>query len=836
MSTEKRLFLFLVLTFMVLSGYAVLMEMYGPKRPLPVAQEDAKSLEKNADKKTEPLPADSTLEKPASEKPAREKPGDEKPASEKTAEKPTAEAPATEPAADAVGGTDATKLANVQPHRVIALGSYELPSGGNPLLVTFNSRGGTLERVELVGRQPKGKLRYRDLDHTSGYLGNLSLTMAPEAGCRIHVVPAGTPAAKAQATGIAGGLQPGDVLISLNGKAVDSPASLETELSHLQPRDTVKLIVERGESAPRQSLEFTTQLDVRPFQLIKPEPLEKGETRPHPESLQLSLRDASRSQAEFLDRLQNVEWETKVLDQPVPTVEFRYEIPASTVPGQGLPGAMTIVKRYRMGTREPNPARTTGIASLPHHIDFEIELRNVGDKPQSVAYRLDGTNGLPTEGWWYLTKIHPRWFQSAGARDVVLRTDSDGHRLVGSSAILSKAKKEEDSPLTPLFSEKEPIGNRSVSYIGVDTQYFAAALLPISSEAGSRTVFARGEALVWGDPGKKPKGWERTANTSYQLTSEPIGIDPGNSVVQRFQLFLGPKDPDVLASYKLGDWIYYGWFGWIATFLSTILHFFFAIVGNYGIAIILLTVLVRSCMFPISRTAARNAAMMQELAPEMRKIAEKYKNNLEARGKAQQELFRSHSYNPLSGCWLMFLQLPVFIGLYRCLAVDIELRQAPLIPGLDWCSNLAGPDKLFFWKNEFFAYFTDESGWLGPYFNVLPIFTIGLFLLHQKLFTPPATDEQTEMQMKMMKFMTVFMGVMFYKVPAGLCLYFITSSLWGIAERKLLPKPTPKKNDEKGGGGFSFASLLKPRTPPPDGNGSSRKKELERKMRKNNGK
>jgi YidC/Oxa1 family membrane protein insertase len=288
--------------------------------------------------------------------------------------------------------------------------------------------------------------------------------------------------------------------------------------------------------------------------------------------------------------------------------------------------------------------------------------------------------------------------------------------------------------------------------------------------------------------------------------------------------------------YGLESWIYYGWFGLIARFLSSVLHFFYAILGNYGIAIILLTVLVRSCMFPISRTAARNAAMMQELAPEMRKIAEKHKNNLEARGKAQQELFRQHNYNPLSGCWLMFLQLPVFVGLYRCLAIDIELRQAPLIPGIEWCSNLAGPDKLFYWKNDFFSYFTDESGWLGPYFNLLPIFTIVLFLLHQKLFTPPATDEQTEMQMKMMKIMTVFMGVLFYKVPAGLCLYFITSSLWGIAERKLLPKPTPKKKDEGGGGGgggSKLANLFGLRKPPPDQNGNTRKKELERKMRRN---
>jgi YidC/Oxa1 family membrane protein insertase len=230
--------------------------------------------------------------------------------------------------------------------------------------------------------------------------------------------------------------------------------------------------------------------------------------------------------------------------------------------------------------------------------------------------------------------------------------------------------------------------------------------------------------------------------------------------------------------------------------LSGILHFFYLLVRNYGVAIVMLTVLVRGCMFPVSLKAAKNAAMMQALAPEMRQIAEKYKNDMEKRAKAQQELFRKHNYNPFSGCWLAFLQLPVFIGLYRALAVDIELRQAPLIPGISWCSNLAGPDELYYWKWMLFPFLGSETGMLGPYLNVLPFFTIALFLINQKMFTPPATDEQTRMQMQMMQFMTVFIGIMFFKVASGLCVYFIASSLWSIAERKLLGKG-PIKNPEK---------------------------------------
>ncbi|MEC7109861.1 MAG: membrane protein insertase YidC, partial [Planctomycetota bacterium] len=212
-------------------------------------------------------------------------------------------------------------------------------------------------------------------------------------------------------------------------------------------------------------------------------------------------------------------------------------------------------------------------------------------------------------------------------------------------------------------------------------------------------------------------------------------------------------------------------------------------VGNYGIAIIMLTILVRAAMIPISRKAALNAQMMQHLQPEMKRLNEQYKNDMEKRAQAQRELFRRYNYNPAGGCLLMFVQLPIFLGLYRGLNVDIALRGQPLIPGIQWCSNLAGPDRLFVWES-WLPFLTAKTGFLGPYFNILPIITVILFLIQQKLFMPPAVDEQTRMTQKMMTYMMVFMGVMFFRVPSGLCIYFITSSTWGIIERKLLPKPT----------------------------------------------
>jgi membrane protein insertase Oxa1/YidC/SpoIIIJ len=93
------------------------------------------------------------------------------------------------------------------------------------------------------------------------------------------------------------------------------------------------------------------------------------------------------------------------------------------------------------------------------------------------------------------------------------------------------------------------------------------------------------------------------------------------------------------------------------------------------------------------------------------------------------------------------------------------------------------------WSNVMPAFLVAPQGWLGPFLNLLPLLTIGLFLWQQKLFMPPAVDEQSRVQQQVMKYMMFFMALMFFKVPCGLCLYFIASSLWGIAERVWLPVP-----------------------------------------------
>jgi YidC/Oxa1 family membrane protein insertase len=222
--------------------------------------------------------------------------------------------------------------------------------------------------------------------------------------------------------------------------------------------------------------------------------------------------------------------------------------------------------------------------------------------------------------------------------------------------------------------------------------------------------------------------------------------------------------------------------------LLNLLHY---IVPQYGLCIILLTVLVRGLMFPISRKQAYLSMRMQALGPEMKKVQEKYKNDPQARTHAIMDLYRRHGVNPFAGCLPLLLQMPIFLGLYYALQESIFFRLAPFL----WIQNLAAPDMLIYWGPNI-PIISDPGTsqtmlaflYLGPYFNILPVIAVTVMMFHQKIMTPPAMDEQQAMQQKMFKYMMIFMGLMFYKVASGLCIYFIASSLWGLAERKLLPK------------------------------------------------
>ncbi len=673
----------------------------------------------------------------------------------------------------------------------IALGSVD-PTGAYKMLLTVNNVGAGIDRVELSSEN------YRDLDDRSGYLGQLAVTDAQGGGALVNFVGPGTPAAEA-------GLQVGDVLTQgfINASRSSSPASKEQPLS--DARDLLRLL---DRAKPRQKLSLKVKRNGDEVDLtatLRRQPLDL--LRPEAENVRLhspELAEVYRSAPSFLVRLTAVNGvadaslaaaNRELIEEPW-TVDERGD-DAVTL-RQRLPKlGLEVVKRFTVV--ETPEAERQNRAYPSYHFDLSVEVRNLRSEPQTVAYELAGPNGMPIEGFWFANKIgrgdgsfFGDW-GSFGLRDVVVRFVDDRLTQFASTTVAK--------------GDVKPMGQgKPLAYTGVDSQYFASILIPQKAKLTDvRTAEVRAELATEKLPKSEQSRWQ---NVTVALESEPSTLGAADSetasVTDEYRVFAGPKLPELLRAYAAGDdpdhslhdVLYYGWFGWVAKPMLWLLHTFYAVVSNYGLAIIMLTVCVRGAMFPISRQTAMNMVKMQELKPEIDRIAERYKDDMQKRSQAQQELFRKHSYNPAAGCLPLFIQLPIFMGLYRALAVDVELRQAPLISdAIRFCSNLAAPDMFYDWSAYTPQWMDNGVGLLGfgPYFNLLPLLTVGLFLLQQKLFMPEPTNDQMRMQQQMMKYMMLFMGLMFFKVPSGLCIYFIASSLWGIAERKMLPKPKPSE-------------------------------------------
>ncbi len=706
----------------------------------------------------------------------------------------------------AASSNNAGKDADEAPQRPTSpqwrtLGSMD-PASGHLMLVTLNSRGGGIERIELTQRKKNGRLQYRRVDVRGGYLGYLAADpYAPIEGVGVNVVGPGTPAALAVAKspGVPDGLRVGDRIVAINEDSISNSEMLGNWLNRTEPGDEITLEVIRGKGKP---IQFTAELTEHPLDLVRladkggPDQIKGNLTRL---SSLLTVSKVGRHEIApgkralaALREPGDLIWSViDAADSPGETSDQKKNSAAST-------NAQTVSFELQLSEQEMAEAgghavalqRSYSLRPGSYVLDMDVQIDNRADTPQQLAYRLEGVNGVTLEGWWYSNKISPNWGGSA-ARDLVYKTPAEGHTLVSGYGLLKRARKESVPADQNLFSPSSEATARSMEYIGVDAQYFTVAYLPPAGEE-SLTNFRRAIGTLAADPEKIPKNQERAVNTSFYLDSTVADVPAGSSLKQSLRLFAGPKHPELFAQYGLEDCIYYGWFSWPAKVLGNLLHVLSG-TGNYALAIVLLTLIVRGAMFPLSRKAAVNAQRMQELAPELKKITEQYKDDMEGRIKAQRELQQRVGFNPLAGCLPMFLQLPIFMGLYRALSVDIELRQAAFSSWTTWASNLAAPDMLYYWGDWMWDYLAGRgTGWLGPYFNILPCIVMVLFLAQQKMFMPPATDEQTAMTQKMMSYMTLIMGLFFFRVPAGLCVYFITSSIWGIGERILVKKTLPK--------------------------------------------
>ncbi|GAB6186110.1 membrane protein insertase YidC [Thermopirellula anaerolimosa] len=786
-----RYFLFLALSMAIIVANFYFMSRFSKKEGGDLAQKPPNAAEASAES------AKDAPDAPQSPKPVSE--ADDSPES---GDKPVATDQSASAESDANGAAPNQGAAEEQ--AAVAAPSDPLPAyytlgtldSKQPyrMLVTLTNQGAAVVRVEL------NNPRYCDTEDWGGYLGRIFEDPGLIGdGCPVEVVGPGTPAAEA-------GLRPGDLLQSVDGQKVLGVRTLEAILARTRPGQKVTLGVLRN----NEQLQLTATLRRKPLELIRPE----GSAPP---SFLTTLAQFEKDR--LLDRRLAFEEKVQKTESPIEREELirrelDLELPGVSLRGrtwrvlpedadprrpQDWPQAspadlengtretirfavwlpekkLVVTKTYRIA--KGNPQQLSNLDETNYHLTLTLECFNVGDREVAVAYQLDGPNGLPTEGSWYARKMSNSW-SAVGLRDVAVKLGSGGLRLVSCYSIAR------DKAGVPWKDESE-----NVTAVGVDAQYFSAVLIP-QKESANSLWFEDVRPYRIGTP---ERDYEFLTNVSCRLTGLPVSLRPGESLSHTYNIFLGPKRQDLLSAYGLSGLIQYGWFWFVAEPMTRLLHFFHDyVVFNYGLAILMLTAMVRLCMFPVSRKQTLNAQKMQELQPEIKRIQEQHKD-LQERNERIQELFRRHNYNPFSGCLVLFIQLPIFIGLYKALAIDVELRQAPLISeAVRWCANLAAPDMLFNWSFLWPDWFNRGHGMfaLGPYFNLLPILTIVLFLWQQKMMMPPPADETAAMQQKVMTFMMIFMGVLFYKVPSGLCLYFIISSLWGLGERQVLLQMKP---------------------------------------------
>lgn len=290
-----------------------------------------------------------------------------------------------------------------------------------------------------------------------------------------------------------------------------------------------------------------------------------------------------------------------------------------------------------------------------------------------------------------------------------------------------------------------------VDWAGANATYFLAAMMPESPrDAAARFSKGRERDLVY-------------AEVAFQ----GVNVPPGQSASRELRVYLGPKETGRLeeAGARLDESIQKGWFPPLTSFFVWLLQTTYGLVGNYGVAIVLITVLVRVLMFPIMQKQVKSMKRMGDMQPRMKEIQEKYADDKQKQSEEMMKLWKESGFNPMAGCLPMVLQLPVFIGLYYALQGAIELRQAPFF---GWINDLSAPETLFVLPG------------LDLPVRMLPLLMGGSMVLQQRL-TPTTMDPaQARMMGTVMPVMFTFL---FYQFASGLVLYWLISNVLGIAQQ-----------------------------------------------------
>ncbi|HEX9792853.1 MAG TPA: membrane protein insertase YidC [Planctomycetota bacterium] len=317
----------------------------------------------------------------------------------------------------------------------------------------------------------------------------------------------------------------------------------------------------------------------------------------------------------------------------------------------------------------------------------------------------------------------------------------------------------------------------------------------------------------------RDRSWSRASVAG--VFSMRVGLPAERPERRSFLWYLGPKDPEILDSGSYAplstvvegvDYdssFFYRIFqtDLVAPAILAVLRFFHSLAGNWGIAIILMTILVRALLFPVNRASQVKMATYQvkmgKVKPLLEAVKKKHAGDAKKINEETFKIYREHKISPpLGGCLPVLLQFPVFIGLFAALRCSILLRQQPFF---GWIHDLSRPDALLDFGGPVLDFFPFTG---VTTLNVLPMLMVVLWVVHQRSMPKPVDPQQAQVQ-KMMTFMPIMFGLLLYNYAAGLSLYMITSSSVGIFESRVIKKRWPVGNQKAAAGSKPLAAGAK---------------------------
>lgn len=300
-----------------------------------------------------------------------------------------------------------------------------------------------------------------------------------------------------------------------------------------------------------------------------------------------------------------------------------------------------------------------------------------------------------------------------------------------------------------------------LKWLAIQDRYFMSAIIPDQPDEASMRLFLKDNNVL----------------ENQYLQAESV-INPGSQLVFKYNLFFGPKSLSVLKKidYDLNKAVNFGMFDFLAKPLVWLMNFLYEhFIPNYGVAIIILTIITKIILWPLGTKSYKSMAEMKKIQPLMADIREKYGSDKKKMNEAMMALYKTYKVNPMGGCLPMVVQIPVFFALYRMLYEAIELRHAPFI---GWINDLAAPDRLLS--------FDFSIPFMQPPYGI-PVLTIimGATMLVQQKMSPPPGDP---VQAKMMMLMPIIFTVIFINFSSGLVLYWLVNNILSIAQQYYVSK------------------------------------------------